>query len=798
MKNKKENLYLNNLKIKVNFMDIQNEYLKIKQVFKDNKILKINDLITLLKNKYNYSESQSLKLISKLIDINKIQVLSNKENVEKISFKKYIFNIYSFNFWITTIIIIFYLISINFYELIYFRAFFGLLFLFFIPGYCTINILYPQDNKLNVLAKISYSGVLSLLITGCLLTTINFVLQIINEFICLLSVLILNLILFFLMIWRKYNSFKFNLEYYKSIKNKNYIIKYILLPVLLIGVLAVLFRIFVNYFFLYYNSDIPYFSWASDQWIHYAVVRNIIKYSYFDLSYMEIYRFYYPIFYISLASSYYITNIGLISLFKILSIYFGLFIVWSFISLSKLITDNWKISIICGILITIAAPLTFISTSVIWPQLFGHYIILMTLMSFIRLNNSKSIKNIFLFLSLFLLLGVSHIVSVIVGIVIIFISFILLSFKQGFDKLIFILICLCTLFSIFWTVQFNLSDPQFGINSIFDLLKYLGIGCVGLIIGILFLRYVANKNIYKETIDLKFKFGRISYIFISIIILLLYNPLFWLYLPITKDFIRFSSYEYFYIMLLSSMIPSTIAIFGFLMVFRTNKTGFITLLGWLLSIVLLTTFFGLLGTFEQPSRTTIFIFEPISIYGSYTIFKIIKNNKKRHNLFIFFIIIISITPLTLFSFTSSSLGSGGINFRSEVYAELWYNKYNNWSSNTLYIADIRGMYLNFGIFWDKNRKFEGIQNLDYLNPENYDLILNITNTEYKGYNIMFYTNYYVHTKCFHNVYRSKIQEMYLTTEIENEWINNPNKPFIRIYSSHLTEIYMLLYINITK
>jgi len=769
----------------------------IKEIIRKNKDLEVNELINILIDKNKILRNEAVQFVKQLRDDGSIiiKVHDNDTDTSKNHVIKFIKHYCSLDLWGLIIIFIGLLLSFYIPSLLITRYIFGFLFMFFLPGFCLINIVYPNDFEMNRLMKIVYGVILSVLISSLGLYLINLAFQYIDEFYSLLFLSIINLGLIIFVWIRRYFSFKNNLKYYDNLKNKQHIMKFILIPIGLILILAILCRVYINYFCPYYNSYIPYFNWASDHWVHYAVVRDAIKYSYLDTSYMSIYNFYYPTFYMSLIGTYYITGLDLISIFKLFPIFIGSCSVCSLILLTKYITKNWKCALITGLMISIISPAFLSSTGVTWPQLIGHYIISCLMISFYRLYKKQSLKNTSIFIILFTFLCISHIVSIVVGAIAIAISFILISFKKGFNVKIFIILIPNYIFIGVWTFLFNISNPQFGINTTFDLIKYLGLGIGGLAAGILIL-YLISKLINTEELQFKIEIGWLGYIILSFIILVFFNPWFWYYFPLTTDIAKFLPFDYFVYLFITISGSIIFSIFGFIMRYKINKIEFINLLGWVLGIALITAFFAMLGTFEEPSRTLLFVFEPLAIYSSFFIVKIIKSKKWKKSIFLLLIVIF--TPMNLFSFTATSIGSGTINFPSEVYAADWFLNYNNWSSNTLYIAGSRGMYLNIGMYWDRSQDFAYVQLLEYLEPENFEMIRNITNEVFIGYNAMFMTSFFVKEWYFHTIYRSKIERLYITPELSEGWVNSSSRPYLKIYCNQFSDIYFVPYLNTTS
>ncbi|MBD3230684.1 MAG: hypothetical protein GF329_21070 [Candidatus Lokiarchaeota archaeon] len=553
-------------------------------------------------------------------------------------------------------------------------------------------------------------------------------------------------------------------------------------------------RVYINYFFPYFNMDVPYFNWASDQWIHYAVIRDSIEHSYFNGSYLEIYSFFLPTFYMSFIGVYYLTNLSLIILFKWIPVFFGSFAILALINISKMISKNWNIAIISGILVSISAPVFLHSTSVVWPQLFGHYLIIVTMISFLRSYSNPSYRNLGLFIVSFIFLSIAHVVSAVVGAAIVLISFILISFKKGFDKRIFLILIPCYIFLGCWGALFYSSIAQFGINSLFDIIKYLGLGLVGFGVALVFL-YFVSKRIDREKPRKKFSVGILGKILLCAIILIFFNPFFWYYFPLTKDMANFLPFTYFAILMIAMIIPLVLGIIGFGLVFDINKIRFINLLGWMLGIFLITLFFLLFGTFEQPSRTVIFILEPLTIYSSFYLIKFLKNKSYRKKLIIFLIISITATPLSIMSFTTTAIGSGAINKRSEVYSNYWYENYSQ-INETVFITDTREGYLTIGMFWNRSIDLKLIQNINYVLPENYEALINLTSQgPYYGCGVQFSTNFFVHENYYHTIFRSEITRLYITPELENNWTASSDTIYLRIYCSQNTEIYYIPFVN---
>jgi len=769
----------------------------IQKIILENENFTAKDLKEFIESKYNKSDKETLNIIKDLVKKTIIIEKKGNDNTQNsvLIFLKHYSN---FDLWFLLIINLFTIFGFYIPNLAFFRYFFGFLFIFFVPGYCIINIIYTKDSDINKLLKSVIGVVLSICISGLSLYILNISIHYIDETYSFHLLLIFNIISTSILWIKRYKTFELNLRYYNSYKNTRYIFKYVLLPIFLIFCLGILYRIYINYYSQYFNIMLPYFSWASDQWVHYAFVRDAIEHSYFDTSYMYLYKFYYPIFYLSLMGSYYITGLSLLSLFRLIPIFFGSCIIISLMLLAKMITKSWKNALITGLFLTIASPVFLSSTSVIWPQLIGDFIVSILIISFIRIYNDYSIKNVSIFVFLFLFLCVSHIVSIIVGAIIIMTGFILLSFKKGFNLKIFITLIPCYIFTILWTYNFNISDVQFGITSIFDLIKYGILGLIGIFVTFIFTYYI-SKMIKDEKPILKFEIGWLGYILFGIIVLILFNPWFWYYFPLTHDMVNFIPFEFFATLLITIAYSLTFGIIGFVMGFRINKLEYIILLGWILGISLITAFFALQGTYEQPSRTIIFCFEPLTIYSSFYLITLIKGKKKRRwKLGFFFISIIILSPLNLYSFTATSIGSGTINFKSEVYGAQWYGTYNNWTENTLYIVGTRGMYLNIGLFWDRNHSFVYIQDLNYLKPSYFNSIRNDTNRLYIGFNTVFMTNYFVHNWYFYTFFKSKIKKLYITPDLEQGWVNSSSTPYIKMYCNQYSEIYFIPFVNITQ
>ncbi|MHA1830085.1 MAG: hypothetical protein ACTSWR_00970, partial [Candidatus Helarchaeota archaeon] len=120
------------------------------------------------------------------------------------------------------------------------------------------------------------------------------------------------------------------------------------------------------------------------------------------------------------------------------------------------------------------------------------------------------------------------------------------------------------------------------------------------------------------------------------------------------------------------------------------------------------------------------------------------------------------------------------------------------TENTLYIVGTRGMYLNIGLFWDRNHSFVYIQDLNYLKPSYFNSIRNDTNKLYIGFNAVFMTNYFVHNWYFYTFFKSKIKKLYITPDLEQGWVNSSSTPYIKIYCNQYSEIYFIPFVNITQ
>jgi hypothetical protein len=262
---------------------------------------------------------------------------------------------------------------------------------------------------------------------------------------------------------------------------------------------------------------------------------------------------------------------------------------------------------------------------------------------------------------------------------------------------------------------------------------------------------------------------------------------------------NFLPFSYFAIMMIAMIIPIIFGIIGFGINFNVNKVRYINLLGWVVGIVLITLFFLIFGTFEQPSRTIIFILEPITIYSSFYLFRFLKNKSFRKKIGLFFLVALVTTPLSILSFTTTSIGSGAINLRSEVYPNYWYQNHTN-INNTVFISDTRSAYLTIGLYWDRTGNLKLIQNFNYMIPENYDLLINLTNQEgiFYGCDALFTTNFFVHENYYHTIFRSEIERLYITPELEDEWLSSSNTTYLRIYCNQYTEIYYIPFINISE
>jgi len=773
-----------------------NREIDFREIILQHNISKISEFIKILMNKYEISKEDSIKLVKELIKYNKLNAYSNKDKKthEQKGITEFIKHFSTIDLWGMVFIIIIYLISYNFSFLIFLRNFFGLFFIFFVPGYCFINILYPNDYKMNRLLKIVFGVILSVFISSLTLYFINVIFQHIDEIYSIVSLTTINIGLILFAWLKRFKYFEFNQKYYSELKNKSQILKNIIIPLILIFVLSVLFRIFINYYSPFYNTIINYFNWASDQWIHYAFVRDTINYSYFDTTYMNLYGFFYPTFYMSLTGAYFITNLNLFSLFKWIPIYLGSFIVIALVLLSKTLLKKWSYALITGLMISVAAPAFLSSTGVVWPQIIGHYLIICLMICFYRMYKNASKLNIGLYITFFIFLSISHIVSIIVGVAIFAISFILITFKKGFNTRVFLATLVCIVISMIWTIQFNISE-QIGIRTTFDLLKYLGLGVVGIGVALIFL-YLVSRKINKDELQPKFKLGPLGYILLIAFIAILYNPLFWYYFPLTKDIINFLTLNYFMILFITVATSLICSIIGFLISYNINKIRHIMMLGWLLGLALMGAFFCVFGNFEEPSRIIMFAFEPLAIYSSIFIVSFLRKSKKFRCIFLLLTVIL--TPLNIYTFTTVSIGSGTIDLKSEVIAAQWFDFYYNNSEDVIYLCDTRTYYLYAGICWNRSYDFIYTKNLDYLKPENFDLVMNLTNYVYNGSNAVFMTNYFSHKYYYHVIIGSDIDLLQITPDLEQGWVNSSSRPYLRIYSSQYTEIYFIQFINITQ
>ncbi|MBD3227934.1 MAG: hypothetical protein GF329_07070 [Candidatus Lokiarchaeota archaeon] len=320
-------------------------------------------------------------------------------------------------------------------------------------------------------------------------------------------------------------------------------IKYIVLPIILLFLLLLISRILLNYFYpvsyTIYKTEIPYFNWASDPWTHYAIVRDSIEYNYYGLDYMNsFYDFFYPIFYTSTIGLYYLTGLNLFSLFKIMPIFIGSFAGLGIVVLTKNLTDSWKKALMAGLLIAIASPFFLSFTNVMWPQLIGQYLIIVLILSFYRMYKKQGLKEISLFIVVFCFLVLSHVISMVVGGIIMFSCNILLIFKRGLNWRVVFSWMICNIFLIFWTMSYYYSAIQMILISYAELILYLGLslGFLGLSTAVL---YVISRKINGIETDEPFKLKVKSKIFIGVLVVICFNPYTWLFFPLTRAYSQF-------------------------------------------------------------------------------------------------------------------------------------------------------------------------------------------------------------------------------------------------------------------
>jgi len=184
---------------------------KIQELIHSNKRITVNELISNSK-KFGIKSHEFAKELFKMTK-NKVVTLEDPSPPK--NFSRYIFSIYSLDFWIILALLSLTLISIyfsSFLLILYLRYILGSLFVLFLPGYSLIEALYPKKEELMPLERLALSIGLSLALVPLVGLFLNYTPFGIRLDPVVFSLTFLTLFFMLIASYRKYLYLKLSIE----------------------------------------------------------------------------------------------------------------------------------------------------------------------------------------------------------------------------------------------------------------------------------------------------------------------------------------------------------------------------------------------------------------------------------------------------------------------------------------------------------------------------------------------------------------------------------------------------------